>query len=54
MKIKKFVLVIIALCGFLLFSSSCNAQNASDYAPIFNFESEETCYPIDAEFQIAY
>jgi len=54
MKIKKFVLVIIVLFGLLLFSSSCSAQNANDYAPIFYFESEETCYPIDAEFQITY
>ncbi len=53
MKIKIFVLFSI-LFTFLLFCSSCLAQEANDYAPIFYFESEETCYPINAEFQLTY
>jgi len=54
MKIKIFILFIILLCTFLLFITSCPAQNVSDYAPIFYFESEESCYPITAEFQLTY
>jgi len=54
MKMKKFVLTSIVLCVFLLFNLSCSAQDANDYAPIFYFESEETCYPIDVEFQLTY
>ena len=53
MKIKIIVLFSI-LFTFLLFCSSCLAQEANDYAPIFYFEFEETCYPINAEFQLTY
>ena len=53
MKIKIFILFSI-LITFSLFCSSCLAQEANDYAPIFYFESEETCYPINAEFQLTY
>jgi hypothetical protein len=54
MKLKKFLIMSIIFSVFLLLVSSCNAQNADDYAPIFYFESEEVCYPIDAEFQLTY
>lgn len=54
MNIKNFILPIFFLSVFLIFSSFCSAQNVNDYSPIFYFESEETFYPIDAEFQITY
>ena len=54
MIIKKFIFASIILTFFIMFITSCNAQTANDYAPIFYFESEETCYPIDAEFQITH
>ena len=54
--IKKFVLICIVLCVFtMIFNTSCKAQTyASDYAPVFYFESKETCYPINAEFQLEW
>ena len=54
MKMKKLILAGIVLFTFLLFIPSSIAQNADDYSPIFYFESEETCFPIDAEFQLTY
>jgi len=48
----KFALISILLLALIpLFGVSCSAQiDASDYAPIFYFEAEETCYPIDASY----
>lgn len=51
---KKFALIgVLILFLIPLFCTSCSAQpNADDYAPIFYFESEETCYPVDASYHI--
>lgn len=54
MKIRNFIILIILLFTFLLYSSSCYALDADNYAPIFYFETEETFYPIDSEFQLTY
>ena len=54
MKIKMFTIASFILLVLVLFSASCSAQNYAEYAPILYFESEETCYPIDAEFQLTY
>ena len=35
-----------------MFGFTCNAATADDYAPIFYFEGEETCFPVDAEYHI--
>ena len=50
---KKFVLFGISILILMLFfTTPSSAQNYIDYAPIFYFEGEETCFPIDAEFHI--
>ncbi len=51
---RKFALISILLLALIpLFGVSCSGQiNASDYAPIFYFEAEETCYPIDASYHL--
>jgi hypothetical protein len=54
MKIKIFTIAGFILITFILFSATCSAQNYEEYAPILYFESEETCFPIDAEFQLTY
>lgn len=52
MKIR-FIFPLILLLFFVsLFGVSCNAQIYEDYSPIFYFESEETCYPVDASYHI--
>ena len=51
--IKKFSIFCVVLSFLLLFSISCNAQiYASDYAPIYYFEGEESCYPINPAYYI--
>ena len=50
---KKFVLFGISILLLILFlCTPSSAQNYDDYAPIFYFEGEETCFPINAEFHI--
>ncbi len=56
-KIGKFGGIIVGfLLFFLLFSSisvsADDAQLAQQYAPIFYFEGEETCYPVDVSYHI--
>jgi len=43
-----FILIFLSLIGM----ASCAQLSAEDYAPIYYFEAGETCYPIDADFQI--
>ena len=43
-----FLLIFLSLIGI-----TSNAQTlADDYAPIYYFEGEETCYPIDAQYHL--
>lgn len=42
-----FLLLLVPLFGF-----TCNAATADDYAPIFYFEGEETCFPVDANYHL--
>ncbi len=43
-----FLLIFSSLIGI----TSCAQILAEDYTPIYYFEARETCYPIDANFQI--
>jgi len=45
-----FLLILISIAGM----TCCGQPSADTYAPIFYFEGEETCYPIDASYQIDY
>ena len=54
---KSFKLSLILVVFLMIFLSlagvTCNAQGIADtYAPIFYFEGEETCYPVDASYHI--
>jgi hypothetical protein len=51
---KKYVLAAIFMLFFIpLISISCSAQDdVNDYAPIFYFEGEETCFPITVDYHI--
>ena len=56
-KIGKFGGIIVGfLLFFVLFASisvsADDAQLAQQYAPIFYFEGEETCYPVDVSYHI--
>jgi hypothetical protein len=43
-----FITIFVSLAGL-----TCNAQGIADtYAPIFYFEGEETCYPVDAQYHL--
>jgi hypothetical protein len=42
-----FLLLLVPLFGFI-----CNAAIADDYAPIFYFEGEETCFPVEVEYHL--
>ena len=39
------LLVLISMLGF-----TCNAVSYEDYAPIFYFEKDECCYPVDVSY----
>ena len=50
---RSIIFIILFIFSIFLVGLSCNAQDLADtYAPIFYFEGEETCYPIDVDFQI--
>ena len=49
------VIISLLILVFSLFGITSSGQGlAENYAPILYFEGEETCYPIDADFQIDY
>ena len=52
--IKKFVLLSIFLMVIypLLCLSSSAQTDANDYTPIFHFEAEETCFPINVSYHL--
>jgi hypothetical protein len=52
MKIRFIFPLILIIFLISLFGLSCSAQTYEDFSPIFYFESEETCYPIDASYHI--
>ena len=43
-----FLLILISVAGM----TCCGQLSADTYAPIFYFEGEETCYPIDASYHL--
>jgi len=44
------IFFITILCGLTITSSA--QPNVEDYSPIFYFESEETCFPVDADYHL--
>ena len=49
---RRTLLIVCLLILVPLLGMACNAADYEDYAPIFYFEGEETCYPVNAEFYI--
>jgi len=50
---RSIVLVVFLMISISLAGLTCSGQAlADDYAPIFYFEGEETCYPIDASYHL--
>jgi hypothetical protein len=45
-----FLLILMSLTGM----TCCGQPSADMYSPIFYFEGEETCYPIDASYHLDY
>jgi len=52
MKIRFIFPLILLMFLVSLFGLSCSAQTYEDFSPILYFESEETCYPVDASYHI--
>jgi len=51
---KKLFLIsaFLFILGTLFGTIACAQPNAEDYAPIYYFEGEESCYPLDASYHI--
>ncbi len=50
---RSIVLTVFLMISISLAGLTCSGQALADtYAPIFYFEGEETCYPIDASYHI--
>ncbi|MEF8879226.1 MAG: hypothetical protein V5A64_02385 [Candidatus Thermoplasmatota archaeon] len=49
---KKILFVLILLTIFSLYGTACSASIAENYAPIFYFEKNEGCYPVDASYHL--
>ena len=52
MKIRYIFPLILLLFIVPLFGIGCSAQIYEDFSPIFYFESEEKCFPVDASYHI--
>jgi len=46
---RRTLLIVCLLILVPLLGITCNAGDVEDYAPIFYFEGEETCYPVDVD-----
>lgn len=44
-----FLMIVLSLIGI-----TSSAQSVDDYAPIFYFEGEESCFPIDVQYHLDY
>ena len=53
---QKYAIICMTMLVLVpFFATICSAQpSVSDHAPIFYFEGEETCYPIDAQYHLNY
>ena len=50
---RSIILVVFLIISVSLTGLTCSADGiAETYAPIFYFEGEETCYPIDAQYHL--
>ena len=49
---RRTLLVIFLLLLVPLLGMACSAADYEDYAPIFYFEGEETCYPVTAQYHL--
>jgi hypothetical protein len=50
---RSIILVVFLIISVSLAGLTCSGQDLADtYAPIFYFEAEETCYPIDASYHL--
>lgn len=52
MRMRLSIPLILLIFIIPLFGISCSAQAYEEFSPIFYFESEETCYPVDASYHI--
>jgi len=50
---RSIIFVVLLIFSIFIAGLTCSGQDLADtYAPIFYFEGEETCYPVDASYHI--